>query len=77
MNKTQLQKLEQERWDISYRNRKPQRPEPQVNKNKAVEVLINEKYKAMFFHAGRYSAGDRDKKATEAWQSYEKYEGLR
>ena len=77
VNKKEFQKLEAERWDISYRKRKPKALEPQVNKNKAAELVINEKLKSMFFHAGRYSAGDRDKKATKAWQSYETYEGLK
>ena len=37
MTNKQLEKLEQERWDISYRRRKPKVVEPQVNKNKAAE----------------------------------------
>lgn len=77
MNNKQLEKLEQERWDISYRRRKPKVVEPQINKNKAAEQVINEKLKSMFFHAGRYSAGATDTRAEEAWESYEIYEGLR
>ena len=68
-----VQKLEAERNDISYRKRIT-KPEVQVV-TKTLKV-IPERFKKIYFHAGRYSAGDRDKLASEAWAEYEKQEDV-
>lgn len=76
MNKKQLDALESERNDISYRKQK--RP-PVVSKPKhrpADLLALEERFKRMYFHAGRYSAGARDTKAQKEWQAYESFEGL-
>ena len=67
------QKLEAERNDISYRKRIT-KPEVQVV-TKTLKV-IPERFKRIYFHAGRYAAGDRDKLASEAWAEYERTENL-
>ena len=37
---------------------------------------LEEHYKSMFFHAGRYVAGDRDATCTQAYQQFIHYENL-
>jgi len=37
---------------------------------------LEERYKKMFFHAGRYAAGDRDATCTQAYQQFIHYENL-
>ena len=68
-----VQRLEAERNDISYRKRVT-KPEVQVI-TKTVKV-VPERFKKLYFHAGRYAAGDRDKLAFEAWAEYEKQEDI-
>ena len=68
-----VQRLEAERNDISYRKRVT-KPEVQVV-TKTLKV-IPERFKRVYFHAGRYAAGDQDKLATQAWSEYEKLENL-
>ena len=68
-----VQRLEAERNDISYRKRFT-KPEVQVV-TKTLKV-IPERFKRIYFHAGRYAAGDRDKLASEAWAEYERTENL-
>jgi len=68
-----VQRLEAERNDISYRKRIT-KPEVQVV-TKTLKV-IPERFKRIYFHAGRHAAGDRDKLASEAWAEYEKQENL-
>ena len=67
------QKLEAERHDISYRKRFT-KPEVQVV-TKTLKV-IPERFKRIYFHAGRYAAGDRDNLARDAWAEYERTENL-
>jgi tRNA(Glu) U13 pseudouridine synthase TruD len=65
------QRLEAERNDISYRNPIPKPLEKVVVK----EVKkVPERLKKIYFHAGRYAAGDRDSLATEAHAQFEKLE---
>jgi hypothetical protein len=68
-----VKKLEVERNDISYR-RHFSKPEVQVV-TKILKV-VPERFKKLYFHAGRFAAGDRDSLATEAWSEYEKQEGM-
>ena len=68
-----VQRLEAERNDISYRKRVT-KPEVQVI-TKTVKV-VPERFKKLYFHAGRYAAGDRDNLATQAWSEYERTENL-
>jgi len=68
-----VQKLEAERHDISYRKRVT-KPEVQVV-TKTLKV-IPERFKRIYFHAGRHAAGDRDNLATQAWSDYEELENL-
>ena len=68
-----VQKLEAERNDISYRKRIT-KPEVQVV-TKTLKV-IPERFKRIYFHAGRYAAGDRDNLARDAWAEYERTENL-
>jgi len=68
-----VQRLEAERNDISYRKRVT-KPEVQVI-TKTVKV-VPERFKKLYFHAGRYAAGDRDNLATQAWAEYERTENL-
>ena len=68
-----VQKLEAERNDVSYRKRIT-KPEVQVI-TKTLKV-IPERFKRIYFHAGRYAAGDRDNLATQAWSEYEELENL-
>jgi hypothetical protein len=71
MNSEFMQRLEAERNDISYRIKEP-KPIVQVK----VKRVVSEADKKLYFNAGRYSAGDRDKLAVEAWQKYAAQEGL-
>ena len=66
-------RLEAERIDISYRN---PIPKPIVKIETRVLKTIPERYKRIYFHAGRYAAGDRDKMAEQAWAEYASAEGL-
>jgi len=65
--------LEAERIDISYR--KQLEPAPVQVVTKTLKV-IPERFKKIYFHAGRYAAGDRDSLAIEAWVAYEQEEDL-
>jgi hypothetical protein len=66
-------RLEAERVDISYRN---QIPKPLVKVETKVIRTFPERLKKIYFHAGRYAAGDRDGMAMQAWSDYAKKEGL-
>jgi len=68
-----VQRLEAERNDISYRKHFT-KPEVQVI-TKTVKV-VPERFKKLYFHAGRYAAGDRDNLARDAWAEYERTENL-
>lgn len=63
--------LEAERNDISYR--KPL-VAPQVQVVVKEVKRVPERTKKIYFHAGRYAAGDRDTLATEANAQFEKIE---
>lgn len=73
------QKLELERFDTSYRRFKPV-PAPHsrhVCKPKIVEQVvtrevISERLKRLFYDAGRFRAGDRDRNACEAVRELER-----
>jgi hypothetical protein len=65
--------LEAERIDISYRKQLAPAPVQVVTKTLKV---IPERFKKIYFHAGRYAAGDRDSLAIEAWAEYERTEDL-
>ncbi len=76
MNKKQLEALEAERWDISYRNIKPKK-KVVLDKVEATKVeALSERYKQMFFHAGRYAQGARDEKATREYAAYMAFEDI-
>ena len=66
-------KLEAERNDISYRN---PIPKPIVKIETKVVKTFPERLKKIYFHAGRYAAGDRDRMAEQAWAEYSSAEGL-
>ena len=68
-----VQRLEAERNDISYRKRITK---PEVKVITKTLKVIPERFKKIYFHAGRYAAGDRDKLASEAWSEYEKQEDV-
>ena len=65
--------LEAERIDISYRK---QIATPQVHIITKTLEVVPERFKKIYFHAGRYAAGDRDSLALEAWAAYEDEENL-
>ena len=67
------QRLELERHDISYRKRITK---PEVQVITKTRKVIPERFKRIYFHAGRYAAGDRDNLATQAWSEYEELENL-
>jgi len=67
------QKLEAERNDISYRKRITK---PEVKVITKTLKVIPERFKRIYFHAGRYAAGDRDNLAIQAWSEYEELENL-
>jgi hypothetical protein len=68
-----VQRLEAERNDISYRKRITK---PEVKVITKTLKVIPERFKRIYFHAGRYAAGDRDNLATQAWSEYEELENL-
>jgi hypothetical protein len=68
-----IERLEAERVDISYRN---PIPKPLVKVETKVVKKVPEGLKKIYFHAGRYAAGDRDRIAAEAWADYAKIERL-
>ena len=68
-----VQKLEAERNDISYRS---QFTKPEVKVVTKTLKVIPERFKRIYFHAGRYAAGDRDNLAAQAWAEYERTENL-
>ena len=72
-------KLELERYDTSYRRFKPQPPpasrhvcKPKIVEKIVTEFVMPETMKQLFFHAGRFSAGDRSRKACEAYRELER-----
>ena len=68
-----VQRLEAERNDISYRKRITK---PEVKVITKTLKVIPERFKRIYFHAGRYAAGDRDNLARDAWAEYERTENL-
>lgn len=68
-----VERLEAERVDISYRN---PIPKPLVKIETKVVKTFPEHLKKVYFHAGRYAAGDRDRLAEQAWADYAKKEQL-
>jgi len=68
-----VQRLEAERNDISYRKRITK---PEVKVVTKTLKVIPERFKRIYFHAGRYAAGDRDNLAIQAWSEYERTENL-
>ena len=66
-----VKRLEAERNDISYR--KPF-AEPQVQVVVKEVKKVPERLKKIYFHAGRFAAGDRDTLAIEANEQFEKME---
>lgn len=66
-----IKRLEAERNDISYRVKNP-KPLVKV----VVKRTVSEANKKLYFHAGRYSAGERDQLAAAAWQKYAALEGI-
>jgi hypothetical protein len=60
-------KLEAERLDLSYRI-VGKAPEVQIIKQ--VVNIVPEELKKLYFNAGRYSAGDRDEIASEAYGEF-------
>ena len=71
MNQEFMARLEAERYDISYR--KPL-AEPQVHVVFKEVKRVPERLKKIYFHAGRFAAGDRDTLAVEANEQFEKLE---
>lgn len=72
MNHAELiKRLEAERHDISYR-KQPAATQPQVVVKEVKRVP--ERLKKIYFHAGRFSAGDRDTLAVEAKAQFDKLE---
>ncbi len=65
--------LEAERSDITYRNHFSK---PEINIITKTVKVIPDKLKGVYYHAGRYSAGDRDRLAAQAWAEYERREEL-
>jgi hypothetical protein len=63
--------LEAERHDISYRKRLAP---PEVKVVVKEVKRVPERLKKIYFHAGRYAAGDRDNLAIEAQEQFEKLE---
>lgn len=63
--------LEAERYDISYR--KPL-AEPQVHVVVKEVKRVPERLKKIYYHAGRFAAGDRDTLAVEANNQFEELE---
>jgi hypothetical protein len=71
LSKEFWQRLEAERHDISYRN---PIPKPLVKVVVKEVKKVSERIKSIYFHAGRYAAGDRDRLATQANAEFEKLE---
>ena len=76
MNKRQLEALERERYDISYRKVKPKKKLIIDSVEPTKIEALSERYKQMFFHAGRYAAGARDQKAIREYAAYMAFEDL-
>ena len=68
-----VQRLEAERNDVSYRSHFTK---PEVKVITKTLKVIPERFKRIYFHAGRYAAGDRDNLARDAWAEYERTENL-
>jgi hypothetical protein len=66
-----VKRLESERNDITYRKRLP---EPEVQVVVKEVKRFPERLKKIYFHAGRFTAGDRDTLAVEANAEFEKLE---
>lgn len=66
-----IKRLEAERYDISYRKLLA---EPQVHVVVKEVKRVPERLKKIYFHAGRFAAGDRDTLAVEANEQFEKLE---
>lgn len=66
-----IQRLEAERNDISYRKRLD---EPEIHVVIKELKKVPERLKKIYFHAGRYAAGDRDNLAVEANTKFEELE---
>lgn len=66
-------RLEAERIDISYRN---PIPKPIIKVQTKTVKVVSERHKKIYFHAGRYAAGDRDNIAQQAWAEYSSAEAL-
>jgi hypothetical protein len=71
LSKEFWQRLEAERHDISYRN---PIPKPLVKVVVKEVKKVPERIKKIYFHAGRYAAGERDRLATQAHAEFEKLE---
>lgn len=70
-----VKRLEVERNDISYR--KPlAKPQEVIKVIEKVVDIVPESVKKVYFHAGRYAAGDTDNVAREAWKQYSDAEGI-
>jgi hypothetical protein len=65
--------LEAERNDTFYLTGAPKETAKVVTETLTV---MPEKFKRVYFHAGRYSSGARDKLATQSWLEYELSEDL-
>jgi hypothetical protein len=84
------QALELERIDSTWRNPKPQtiyvgvrskseKPSQSTKAEKPIQVpktLIDEEAKKIYYNAGRFMSGARDKVAVSAYRIYELLEGL-
>ena len=76
MNKRQLEALERERYDISYRKLTPKKKLIIDKVNPTQVEALSERYKQMFFHAGRYAQGARDQKAVREYAAYMAFEDI-
>jgi hypothetical protein len=72
------QRLELERYDTSYRQFKTA-PVPanhvckqRIETREVVREVIPETMKQAFYHAGRFAAGARDRKAAEAYRELQR-----
>jgi hypothetical protein len=70
------QKLILEQYDTSYRERRRRaRPKPIIKTEiveKVVASPVNEEAKKIFFHAGRFAGGARDRLACEAYRELQR-----
>ena len=71
--KALCESLEAERHDTFYLSGASKEIAKVVTKTLDV---IPERFKRIYFHAGRYSSGARDKLATQSWLEYELSEEL-